>query len=149
MASIEIKNRTRVKIDLSAIEKYADKILGSTRKYADCELSITFIGDRSMQELNEKYRGKGQPTDVLSFSMMDDDEDGDKLESNLLGDVVIAPRQAMADAIEEKVSFNNKLKELVLHGILHLMGHDHETPSDARKMDQQRKKILGSIEGRR
>lgn len=147
MASIEIKNRTRVKIDLKAIEKYADKILVSTKKYADCELSITFIGDRSMQELNEKYRGKGQPTDVLSFSMMDD-EDG-LPESHLLGDVVIAPRQAMADAVEEKVPFNNKVRELVLHGILHLMGHDHETPSDARKMERQREKILGSIEGRR
>lgn len=148
MANIEIKNRTRVKINLAAIEKYAERILSTERKYAGCELSITFVGDRSMQELNEKYRGKGQPTDVLSFSMMDD-EDAMPLEAGLLGDVVIAPRQAMADAVEEKMSFDDKLRELVLHGILHLMGHDHETPSDARKMERRREKIVASMKTRR
>lgn len=147
MADIEIKNRTRVKINLAAIEKYAEKILATDKKYAGCELSITFIGDRAMQGLNEQYRGKGQPTDVLSFSMMDDEDEMPGVA--LLGDVVIAPRQAMADAQEEKMSFEKKLKELTLHGILHLMGHDHETPSDAKKMERRREKILASLETRR
>jgi len=63
----------------------------------------------------------------------------------LMGDIIIAPNQALGDAREEGVTPEQKFRELILHSILHLMGYDHETPADARKMEKMRAALLNRI----
>jgi probable rRNA maturation factor len=143
MATVKIKNRTRVKIDLEPLREFARRALESRRKWRGSELSITFVGGRAIQELNEKWRGQPRPTDVLSFPM--DEPEGPEGGELLIGDIVIAPGQALADAREEGAEPEEKFRELVLHSILHLMGYGHETPAGARKMEKRRLEILKKI----
>jgi probable rRNA maturation factor len=82
------------------------------------ELSIAFVGDESMRELNRKFRHKNKTTDVLTFP-------GD--DSTHLGDIVISVDQARRQAADEKHSLATEVRYLVLHGILHSLGYDHET----------------------
>lgn len=80
------------------------------------ELSILLTDDEGIRALNRDYRGKDKPTDVLSFPM--DDE-------SMLGDVVISMERAREQAVLFKVSEDEELSRLLVHGILHLLGHDH------------------------
>ena len=81
------------------------------------ELSIAFVDDDSMRELNRKFRRKNKTTDVLTFP-------GD---GPLLGEIVISIDQARRQAADEKHSLATEVRYLILHGILHAMGYDHET----------------------
>ena len=82
------------------------------------DLAIAFVDDDAMRELNRKFRHKNKTTDVLTFP-------GD--DSTHLGDIVISVDQARRQAAEEKHSLSTEVRYLVLHGILHSLGHDHET----------------------
>ena len=80
--------------------------------------------DRKVTELNHDYRGKNTTTDVLSFP----NDRGDALgDPNALGDIVISVEQAQRQAAENGISLDEELKQLILHGVLHLCGYDHET----------------------
>jgi probable rRNA maturation factor len=81
------------------------------------ELSIAFVDDAAMRELNRKFRRKNKTTDVLTFT-------GD---GPLLGEIVISVEQARRQAADEKHSLATEIRYLILHGILHAMGYDHET----------------------
>jgi probable rRNA maturation factor len=96
------------------------------------EVSLVFADDHSVQELNSYYRGKNKPTDVLSFSMLE----GDASElSRSLGDVVISLDTAKAQAKKNKQSISDEVATLIIHGLLHLLGYDHEnTPKNEAKM---------------
>ena len=145
MASIHIKNTTRVPVKTSSLRRFAARVLESTRDWRGAELSILLVGDRRIQSLNEQWRGRPRPTDVLSFPMDDKPAPGETL---LIGDIVIGARQALADARDERVPLDDKLRELTLHSILHLMGYDHETPEQARRMERRRKTIIKNLESR-
>jgi probable rRNA maturation factor len=86
--------------------------------------SLAFISDRRMKELNKFFRGKDTTTDVLSFPHEPDEFDVDKTN---LGDIVISAEQAQRQAKENGLTLDNEIKQLILHGILHLCGYDHET----------------------
>ncbi|MFN2411755.1 MAG: rRNA maturation RNase YbeY [Pyrinomonadaceae bacterium] len=86
--------------------------------------SVAFISDRRMTELNNLFRGKNSTTDVLSFPNVPDEFELDK--SNL-GDIAISVEQAKRQAEENGLTLENELKQLILHGLLHLCGFDHET----------------------
>ncbi|WP_236889733.1 rRNA maturation RNase YbeY [Desulfoluna limicola] len=89
----------------------------------DRELSLSFVGDAEMLEINSQYRGKDATTNVLSFAM----DDGDStFVSPLLGDVIISCDTAAREAIERGVSLDQRYSQLLVHGILHLAGYDHE-----------------------
>lgn len=97
----------------------------------DVEVSVTFIDDKGIQELNNKFRKKDAPTDVLSFPLFDyegesDEPIFDELSHNL-GDIVISLERAMAQANEFGHSFEREVAFLVAHSMLHLLGYDHET----------------------
>jgi len=87
-------------------------------------LAVALVSDRRMIELNSLFRGKNTTTDVLSFPHEPDDFDPDK---DNLGDVVISVDQAQKQAIENGFTLEGELKQLILHGVLHLCGYDHET----------------------
>ncbi|HEV7375148.1 MAG TPA: rRNA maturation RNase YbeY [Pyrinomonadaceae bacterium] len=88
-------------------------------------VTVAFVSDRAMRELNRRWRGKGGTTDVLSFPSEQDEFE--KLEGATLGDVVISVEQAARQAAEHGLSFEDEVAQLILHGLLHLCGYDHET----------------------
>jgi len=103
----------------------------------DVELSILLTDDEGIRELNRDYRGRDKPTDVLSFPMEDD---------YMLGDVVISMERAREQAVEFKVSEDEELARLLVHGILHLMGHDHvKGGRQAKRMKEEEKALLKLI----
>jgi probable rRNA maturation factor len=98
------------------IATFARGVLRAVEAEPD-ELSIAFVDDDSMRELNRKFRRKNKTTDVLTFR-------GD---GPLLGEIVISVDQARRQAADEKHSLATEVRYLILHGILHAMGYDHET----------------------
>lgn len=101
----------------------------------DCELSILLTTDRRMKQLNGDYRFMYRPTDVLSFSQLEDGErdvfpaapgEYRPPDSRPLGDVVISLETAARQARELRISTSARLRSLLIHGLLHLLGYDHE-----------------------
>ena len=88
-------------------------------------LSVVFVGVRKMRALNWQFRAKDYPTDVLSFHYDEDLEDGRKF----LGEVVVAPEIARDQADRHHTPREREMRRLLIHGILHLLGHDHEADS--------------------
>lgn len=94
------------------------------------EVSVLLTDDREIHRLNAEYRGKNKPTDVLAFAL---DEAGGP-EGGPLGDVIVSVERAKAQARSRKVTLESELELLVVHGTLHLLGHDHGHPEEARRM---------------
>jgi len=114
----------------------------------DCELSVVFTGDGQVRRLNRQYRGKDKTTDVLSFSLLE----GKKLNSGLarikvLGDVVISVPQAKRQAREAGKTFKSETAMLLIHGILHLLGYDHGSKRDEKRMFGLQNRILKKAKG--
>ena len=100
----------------------------------DAEVSVTFVDDSGIQELNKKFRNMDKPTDVLSFPLLDYEGESeepffDELCHNL-GDIVISLERAMAQANEFGHSFEREVAFLTAHSMLHLLGYDHELSED-------------------
>lgn len=128
-------------LDLAAFEKLAEFVLSREDVAYDVELSIAVVDLEEMAELNERYRGKEGPTDVLSFGCDDPcPVEGD--EPVTLGDVVIAPAVAIAQAEEYGHTVEEELNLLLVHGILHLLGYDHEEDDAAAAMQAREREIL-------
>lgn len=98
----------------------------------DGEVSVSIVDDAEMADLNRQYRKKRGPTNVLSFPM--NEGVGAGLNPLLLGDVVISADTAFSEAQSEKKTFTARMTELAIHGVLHLLGHDHGTKAEAAKM---------------
>ena len=110
----------------------------------ECELSLLLTDDAEIRRLNKTYRSLDQATDVLSFPQ--DEEAVNESGETLLGDVVISVETAARQAEEHHLSFNEELILLAIHGILHLLGYDHErSPQDARVMKDKTQMIFESL----
>lgn len=105
-------------------EKFVNKTLDLITETADKFLTIVFVTDEKIKNLNNQYRNKNAVTDVLSFEY---DSDEFETEEDYLGDVIISIEQADKQAAENGLSLDLEIKQLILHGILHLCGYDHET----------------------
>ena len=117
---IEAVNRQRkIKIDTKAWETFAARAAAAIGK-ADSSATIAFVSDKAIRQLNLQFRGVDKATDVLSFPA--DDADG----SNL-GDIAISVDTAAMQAKENALTFDGEVAQLILHGLLHLSGYDHET----------------------
>jgi probable rRNA maturation factor len=103
---------------------------------ADAELSLALADDQTVQGLNRDYRAKDKPTNVLSFPAA---------HGPLLGDVVIAYETLMREAAEEGIPPRDHLTLLTVHGLLHLLGYDHETEADAVTMEALETSILAGL----
>ena len=113
--------------------------------YAEAEAGITLADDPYLHELNREYRGVDAPTDVLSFGLRET-APGEPAYTEpgpaLLGDVIISAERAVAQAAEYGHSLARELAYLAVHGLLHLLGHDHERPEDAEEMRRREEEIL-------
>jgi len=122
---IEINNLSTLPVDKKFLEKIAESILKKEKKL-NKDLSIALVGFERMRELNNKYRGKNMATDVLSFQYGDS------------GEVVICLPQVEKNARIFKFTFKKELARVLIHGILHLLGFNHE--KNERGADKMRKK---------
>ncbi|ANF48173.1 MULTISPECIES: rRNA maturation RNase YbeY [Priestia] len=131
-------------------QKELEKLLEAAAIYEnlqeDAEVSVTFVDNDRIQEINHQYRHKNQPTDVISFALEEMGEDemqiiGDEL-PRVLGDIVISIPKAHEQAEEYNHSFMRELGFLTVHGFLHLLGYDHETSEDEKEMFTRQKDIL-------
>lgn len=115
---------------------------------AESELSMMLTDDATIADLNRRYRGRDAPTDVLSFSNPDlkpGTPPSAGAAPALLGDVVVAFETASADAAKDGKSLSDHLTHLVVHGVLHLLGYDHEDDGDARSMEALEVAVLAGL----
>lgn len=113
----------KVPLDIKPIRSFAESLVAAVREAENREFSIAFVSDRRMTELNNFFRGKDATTDVLSFPHEPDEFDRS---SNNLGDIVISAEQANRQAGENGLNLDSEIRQLILHGLLHLCGYDHE-----------------------
>ena len=142
--SILISNQQEeVKLNLSRIKREINKILKSLA-CSNSEISILFTSDEHIKNLNKTYRKKNRPTDVLAFSQNEGDSPG--INTNILGDVVVSTDTAKRQADERSHSVEKEIFILLIHGILHLLGFDHEKEKkDLKKMQSKEKELLTLI----
>ena len=130
-------------MNLKTIRDKAQHILSALALH-DEELSILIVDDEEIQKLNREYRGKDKPTNVLSFPMRDGEP---PYISPLLGDVVISSETNKKEADEADITFDERFSQLLIHGILHLTGYDHELSDDhAVSMEEKSLELLKIIE---
>ena len=127
-------------LDLAAFERLATFVMAHEEVDDAAELSVAIVTIEEMTNLNERYRGIAGPTDVLSFGC-DDPCVATGDEPITLGDVIIAPEVALAQAGEFGTTVEAELDLLLVHGSLHLLGYDHEGDDQAEVM-QAREKVL-------
>ena len=140
--NIQIENRQRKqKISIRQLRRVARKIL-SVSGCPDAELSILIVGDRRIRQINRDYLQRDKATNVISFAQQEGEEVGG--ETLLLGDVVISAETAARDAAEAGLPLASELYFLLLHGILHLLGYDHERsgPAEAVRMEAREEEIF-------
>ena len=129
----------------AAIVSLAERVLGAYGR-EQAEVGVTLTDEETIHQLNREYRGVDAPTDVLSFALEEgDDEELTGLAEplpELLGDIVICLPFARCQAQEYGHSFTRELLYLVVHGLLHLLGHDHQQDNDRRRMRAEEEKFL-------
>jgi probable rRNA maturation factor len=112
----------------------------------ESELSVSFVSNARIQDINRDYRDKDQPTDVISFALEEMGEDEIEIVGvnmpRVLGDIVISVEKTKEQAEEYGHSFSRELGFLALHGFLHLLGYDHIEEKDEKQMFQRQKDIL-------
>jgi|AntAceMinimDraft_10_1070366.scaffolds.fasta_scaffold01075_8 rRNA maturation RNase YbeY len=140
---IEINNLTDFNIDKNLLKKVSEVVL-KKESIGKNELSIALVGSDKIKEINYNYRKKKKPTDVLSF---DSNENiPGILQENFLGEIVICPEEVKKGSEESKISFERELIKVLIHGILHLIGFDHEDSEvNAQKMRGKEKKYLNEV----
>ncbi|MFM8412310.1 MAG: rRNA maturation RNase YbeY [Alphaproteobacteria bacterium] len=127
---------------LAAARRDARAVL-SVLELGPCELSVALVDDEEMRALNRDWRGKDRPTDVLAFPQADP---GEPSPAGLLGDVVVSVPTAERQAAARGHSAEEEIRTLLVHGILHLLGYDHERgPADARRMFRRQREVLASL----
>jgi probable rRNA maturation factor len=143
--NIQIENRQKQqKISIHRLRQVARKIL-SVSGCPDAELSILIVGDRRIRQINRDYLQRDKATNVISFAQQEGDQVGGG--DFLLGDVVISAETAARDAAEAGLPLTIELYFLLLHGILHLLGYDHERSGadEAARMEAREEEIFAIL----
>ncbi len=125
------------------IAALARRVLAAEQVRAPAELSIAITEDTTVRELNRRYRGVDAPTDVLSFASGEADFVVPPGRARQLGEIVISHQTARRQAEDAGHPVETELAHLLVHGILHLLGHDHESPAEARSMRAREEALLG------
>jgi len=148
--SIEVLNESGIDLDVDSLGAQARYMLDQLRIHPLAELSVLLVDEIAMTDLHVRFMDEPGPTDVLSFEMDElrppkDDEDP---EEGLLGDIVICPQVAAAQAIEAAHGFDDEMALLLTHGILHLLGYDHAEPEEHADMFGLQARLLAGWVGR-
>lgn len=137
--------QSKVKFDkdlMVLIEDAIEAVLRLEGKALDYEISISFVDNEEIKELNKLYRNVDRETDVLSFPM----EEGEEIFTmNILGDIVISLEKALEQSVEYSHSLTREIIYLIVHSMLHLLGYDHMTEEDKLNMRNKEKEIMRSL----
>lgn len=153
MAEVVINNmQHRIDVDdrlEELIRKTVEMALNLEGVRSDLEVSVALVDNDYIRELNKTYRGKDAPTDVLSFPMLEpgevDDVPSEGEVEQLLGDIVISLEKAEEQAKSYGHSFEREVAFLVVHGVLHLLGYDHEIEEERKIMRQKEEEALKAL----
>jgi probable rRNA maturation factor len=138
--SLDIQNVTAFK-PLPGTEQFETWVSLALEGHPGCELTLRLVDEEESRQLNSRYRGKDQPTNVLSFPA--DLPAG--IEPPLLGDIVICAPLVGKEAEAQNKSLQSHWAHLVIHGVLHLLGHDHQVEEEAAEMESLEVDLLASI----
>lgn len=147
---ITIKNRTRtVAIDTAWLTTQAQKIL-DILDYSDFDLGIMLTTNATIRTFNKHYRGKDKPTDILSFAFHPHVKAGKRIqissnEEKNLGDLIISLEYIYKDPKKMGFTFTKRMQILLVHGICHLLGYDHEKDRDYKVMQAKEQEILEQL----
>ena len=133
----------KVNLDVRPLRAFAQTVCENVHEAFGGTFATALISDRRMKELNSLFRGKSETTDVLSFpanrESFEPETDGG---NHFLGDIVISAEQAQRQAKSNRLSLEREIKQLILHGLLHLCGYDHERDNgemNARELELRKK----------
>ena len=151
--SIEINNESGVVVDEAALQRLATFALDQLHVHPDAELAILVVDEAAMEQLHLQWMDEPGPTDVLSFPMDELRPGTDEFQTpaGLLGDIVLCPQVAIAQAETAGHSPMDEMLMLTTHGLLHLLGFDHAEPDEEREMFGIQREILAgfSVDERR
>ena len=142
--TVEVLNETNSEVDLQSISQLATFAMSRMKIHPQADLSIIFVDEDSITELNKRWMDETGPTDVLSFPM-DELRPGDDSEvsaDSLLGDIVICPQVAATQAVSAGKPVAEEIQLLLVHGFLHLLGFDHAEPAEHQRMFALQDQIL-------
>ncbi|MBV1817858.1 rRNA maturation RNase YbeY [Anaerosalibacter bizertensis] len=127
---------------IELMEKVMKECLALEEKSLDTEISVSFVNNKEIQELNREYRNVDSSTDVLSFPMTDDFS---LSHIPILGDIVISLEKALSQAEEYGHSFNREVAYLTAHSMFHLLGYDHMKEDEKQVMRKKEKQVMKSL----
>jgi probable rRNA maturation factor len=144
---ISVEEKFRGRVAQGWVKKIAQTVLKAEGVAHPYEVSLVFTDSETVQQLNRDYRGVDEPTDVIAFYMLPRKEVNDSFALppdgvTRLGEVIISYPQAVEQAREQGHSSERELALLVIHGILHLLGYDHEEPEEEDEMRKREKELL-------
>jgi len=147
---ISVEEEFRGLVEENWAKKIAQQVLKAEGIASPYEVSLVFTDSETVQKLNRDYRGVDEPTDVLAFYMLPQKEADSSFALppdgvTRLGEVIISYPQAAEQAKEQGHSLEKELALLIIHGILHLLGYDHEKPEDESRMRAREKELLEEI----
>lgn len=140
----EINNLTAFDIDESFIKKITKEILKKEKSRIEIELSIALVPPKKIKELNKKYLRRNRTTDVLSFPIVESEKiKRDPFRKNNLGEIVICPAKVKENSRKYKADFETEFLRVLIHGVLHLLGYNHErSAQERRKMEKKQSLYL-------
>ena len=131
------------------LHKIIQQVLNQFSFVSKFEVSILLTNNDEIHKLNKQFRNKDRPTNVLSFPSLTEEElriiNKNSLQPNMLGDLALAFETLLSESLVEKKTFLDHFNHLVVHGILHLLGYDHETDDDAECMQKKEIMILNTL----
>jgi len=148
---ISVEEEFRGLVDKEWVTKIAQHVLKTEGVAPPYEVSLVFTDSETVRRLNRDYRGVDEPTDVLAFYMLPQEAGKNSFFAlpadgvTRLGEVIISYPQAVEQAEEQGHSVERELALLIIHGILHLLGYDHEEPEDESEMSAREKWLLDEI----
>lgn len=146
---IYLRNTTRRRrLATGRIASAARTLLAAVGR-PDAALSLSFVGDAAMRRLNREHRGKDRTTDVLSFPLFEPFAVPKRARPGepelLLGDIIISVDVAVRQAAAYGATPQREIERLLIHGVLHLLGHDHEEPRERARMLREEKRLAAAI----
>jgi probable rRNA maturation factor len=145
--SILIENKQKkVSLDLQRIRRVMKKILNYVDR-KDKEISLLFVDNEEIRDINNRYLNRNYPTNVLSFSLTDGQYGN--INPHILGDIVISVEKAIEDSVEAEIELNDEIDFLMIHGVLHLLDYNHEDTSESEilKMNKKEKELFYMLKG--
>lgn len=141
--------KTDIPYNIASLKKDA-KVVLHTLGYDDFELGILLTNNENIQQYNKEYRDKDKPTDVLSFPFYEGLIPGEKIEpccedEKVLGDLIISLEYVKEDAVNWGETFEQRMQTLLVHGICHLLGYDHEKDEDYAVMHAEELQLLKAL----